>query len=718
MSTIAITFNTQALDFSPLVRGTITVVYNDGNQDFALQLQLTTGVSTFGNFTEVAWIDGVSGEDDQQAQNFATAFNRDYSLVGGQQSGPLIGQNLTAVAVDNTVTITAANGTFVDGASAYTGNVLIVNGFTVNNSTQTTPTLLSVSTTGTGTCDTVQYSITATGGNDPYTLSSGQNVISTNWDGSEILYNFDRGTTQTIQVLEPSPSLLLLDEITIIVPRKLAAGEFTTTINQFETYSDILVTNTNPVNGTTPLEYSLDAEGSTTGGSYQTENVFTGVFPGLYELFIKDVYGCEVSKTIEISSFQDASQDQTLRYFDIMQANALIFSECPTFNESVKKNFDNTLSWNELSGLNYEANQKFTTNDVVGTQFKSSYPVHQITLHRCGLSPMSIFPVRVQKNIGSKEKVDCKFFELNGKTAVYFDGGNEYEPDTTTVIGASEYTQFTPVWAEEGQIVFLEGLGGFTIESTGYDSDLGKGYFVVNVQTSQTEGKVQVTRNIQDYNLFEFYLPISQIQSTGRIVVEKGFAENKMDGNPWVSELITKTVDTDETLLIEASSTKNRADLVFQSGISFKNRIEGVFRPFFEGDVENFDGDSRIYPLTENLYQRYRLELDRLTSKQVYKYCIWCLLDGFAVNNVSLRATKFPEIEPNGDSNYYSFKVDLGYTGNIVAVQQDEIVLNVSTGLEGGASNSILPPPLVYDGKTRLVVDGGFFTTEGEFISV
>ena len=53
MSTIAITFNTQALDFSPLTRGQVIVVFNNGNQDLSLPLTLTTGISTSGKFSEV-----------------------------------------------------------------------------------------------------------------------------------------------------------------------------------------------------------------------------------------------------------------------------------------------------------------------------------------------------------------------------------------------------------------------------------------------------------------------------------------------------------------------------------------------------------------------------------------------------------------------------------------------------------------------------------------
>lgn len=704
MSTIEIRFQTQALDGGQSNRGTVTVVYNNGSQNLNLPLRLSQSVSTSGNFTEVPWVNGSSGEDNRQALNFAQSFNRDYKNIGGVK-------NMAATVVSDTVTITATDGTFPENQSSYNGNVLIVTGFTVDNSPQTTPLNLSVLRTSTGNCNTIQHSATATGGTPPYTLYNSNFELQDNWNGSSFDFNLNRNVgIATIRVVDTNAQERL---ISIVIPRNLAAGEFNVTQTQFEASSDLVVENLNPILGTTPLEYSLDELNASNGTVYQTSNAFAGVLPGTYQLFVRDVYGCEVKKVITVSTFQDATQD-VLDYFDINKINSIIFAPSESFNSSLKKNFDNTLSINSLDGINYELRQSFNEEDVVPIQFKSSYPYHVVTLHRCDGTKHNIPSILIQENLGFKEKVDINLLTVGNQTGFYFDGGNQYEPDTEDIIGQSEYTSFSPDWATEGQLVSIDGLGSFRIVGTGYDDALAKTYFLIDLQTAQTTAKVQVTFNVQPYNLFEFYVPINQIYSSGRLVVEYGTSFNKIMGR-WYSELLIKDNDNDN-LLIEVGSTKNKADFVFTENTVIKNRISGVFRPFFEGEVENFNGDSRLYPLNESFYQRYKLELDLLTARQVYQFGIWCLLDGFKVNNLPLRATTFPEIEQLGDSNYFSFKVNLGFTGNLLATQPDEVVLDTSTGTE--LPNQSIDFPIAHDGRTRLIINGGFVTVGGNYVSI
>ncbi|MEO0572575.1 MAG: hypothetical protein AAF039_12790 [Bacteroidota bacterium] len=716
MSTIKITFQTQALDFSPLIRGRVSIMFNDGDQDHDLFETHTTGVATSTRFKEESW-DGTSETDNLQAANFANAFNRDYSQIGGSGNIIQLG-NLFASVNDNEVTITAENGTFISGSS-YNGNVLVVGGFIIDNPpTVANPKLTFQRSANVGDCDNIQYSASATDGTPPFALRSSVGTIIEGWDGASIDFDLPRGTIQTIRLTD---SNLVEVARTENVPRKLVIGEFQESIAAYDGFSDIIIQSLNPVFGTTPLEYTLEPQGSLNGVSYQSGNTFPGVLQGsFYELFVRDVYGCEITKTIEVRAFQDSTVNENPLYFDVMSANSIIHSPCPAFNKDTKKNFHNTGSWNELSGIRNEITQIFDPSDVRGTQFKSSFPYHVITLHNCDGTKVDIPPILISENLGAKEKVDCRVFPLNGKTAVYFDGGNAYEPDTTTVIGASEYLQFTPPWAIENQIVFIDGYGGLTIESTGYDQDRAKGYFVVDAITaSESDAIVQVTFNKQDYNTFEYYLDMSKVSGTGRVVIEKGNSFNEIIGDPWVSELVKIEGDSEDLLKIEWSDSKNKGDIVFQSNIKFEKRIEGRFRPKWDGESETFAGDSREFSLRQTTYQNYRLELDRLSAKEVNQLNIASGLESFIVNNVPLVRQAYPEIEPLGDSNYYTWTCELGYGGDGLAIQSDEIVLDVSTGVEGGGgTGSDNLGTVLYDGRTRLNISGGFVTVDGKFIVI
>lgn len=714
MSTISIRFQTQALDFSPLTRGVVTVVFNDGNQDLPLSLILINNAAPSGYFQEVGWINGNSGEDSLQANNYAAAFNRDYSFVGNVPNGlPQVG-NLKATVVDDTVTITATNGTFVSGS--YTGNVLTVSGFTINNTTQVTTPILASSLTGNGDCSTVEYSLTATSGTPPYTLKNGTTTLVSGWDGTARLEDISREVgSVTFNVTDANGQTA---SKTSIVPRKLKIGEFKIRATQYVGYSDVLIENSNPVANTFPLEYSLDAQGALTGMSYQLENVFPGILPGFYELFVKDKYGCEVTKTVQIVAYQDATEEQNPRYFDVPKGNSIIMSECTTFNKDIKPNYNNTLSFNELSDVRYKVTQYFDPSDFEPVHFKSSYPYHVITLHKDDGTKQDIPPILVQENLGSIEKVDCELFPLNGQTAVYFDGGNEYEPNTTTVTGASSYTQFLPSWAVEGQFVSLDGLGAFEIIDIGYDAVLQRGYFVVDALIgAATSGKVQVTWNVQPYNVFECYVPFSNV-NRARLVIEKGFGFDTIDGKPWISEILATKENEFDDLLIEWSSSKNQSDIVFFSGVKFKKRVKGKLRAVFPNSSEISEGDSRAYSIDQNFYQHYRLEIDKLSAREIHHLLVASSTDGFKVNGELMIKKGDAEIEPLGESNYYNFRCDYAYGGNQSATQPDSLALNSSTGVIGGGGTGKPGTLPEYDNKLRINIGGGFITVGDEFISV
>ena len=140
-------------------------------------------ISVAGKFQEVGFLNGNSGENSLQANNYSFAFNRDYKDVGGTK-------NLTASAVDNVITITAKKGTFI--SSAYTGNVLIVGSGTIDNTPQVPDLELTAVLTGNGDCSTVEYSVTATGGTPSYILKNGFTILTSGWDGSAFLVDVNR----------------------------------------------------------------------------------------------------------------------------------------------------------------------------------------------------------------------------------------------------------------------------------------------------------------------------------------------------------------------------------------------------------------------------------------------------------------------------------------------------------------------------------------------
>lgn len=685
MSTIAITFTTQALDGGQTNRGQVIVMFNNGSTDIPLPLNLTTNVATRGFFQEVAW--GQPDSDEDQASNYAFAFNRDFPLIGSSGSG-IRAQNLKAVASGNTVTITATNGTFVDGQSSYTGNILVVSGFTVNNSPQPNSAILSVSTTTGGGCTVANHSLSASGTGNPWRVAWGVSNpvdVITGWDGSAQTYGIARGIIGTLWLYDSSD--VLLHQVTVNSPRQLAEGDFEVQINNDGVSSDLIVNRVVTINNTGPLEYSLESDvDATTGSAYQSSNTFPGVASGEYRLFIKDKFTCEISKLVSVSDFQNTTDTEVIRYFNIMEGQSIIFSEMPEHGPLEKKNYFNTGSYNEyIQDNRFHAFHHFDALDeFIGIQFKSSYDYHHVTLHKCDDTMVDIAAIMISENIGTEEKMDCVLFGLDtGQTGVYFNAGNTYIPDTTTVLGTSIYDATTPSWAEEGQFVVLNGTG-LTITGTGFDQNRGW-YFIVDIETvTEASGTVQVTYNKHNYNTFEFYLNIADIDNRGFIVVEKGFNGTAVEGNPWVSEVIKKIEDTDEYLLFEWSDVKNKSDIVFQSGIDFLARIKGEFVPDSDDSSDTFQGDGNEYSIEQVRRLAFNVFVEGISFKQVMQLNIASALTGFKVNGLSLVSTDAPEKSRYGKTNLWSWRGKFGFGENRVAIQEDEIVLSVGTGVVGG----------------------------------
>lgn len=673
MSTISITF--VAIGDNALNGGYVDIGFNDNVIVTQLKLTSKEGPSISQYFSAIPT--GIpTDEDTAQAQAYAYSFNRDFKNVGGTN-------NLTASTVDNVVTITAIIGTF--DTFVETGNFATNSG--IVNSTQVVPLVLTVTRNATvGDCTNIQYSATATGGTAPYTLNDGFSDIETGWNGSSTTFNLARANM--VGKVTVTDNVAAIESTTFPIPRKLEPGDFSISTTNFETSSDIQVVRETVISGTEPLEYSLDDIAEVTGQAYQTSNVFAGVARDQYNLFIKDAYGCEILKVIDITGFQDTTAAEKVRYFNIPEGQSIIFSEYPDFDPYVKKNYFNTRSQNENKYTNYAIVHNFDPNDdPIGTQFKSSYDYHNITLYGCDGSTFGIQPIMIQENLGSTEKMDCVLFPLESdtsKTGVYFQGGNTYVPDTTTQLGSSIYNGSTPSWAIVGQLVFIDGLGGFYIESTGYDNTRG-GYFVLDFVTA-TEGanKVQVTYNIQDYNLWEFYFSPQDMPDKGFIIIEKGFTDQAIDGDTWVSELIQLKDDYEDQLLFQWYDSKNKGSIVYQSGITFHARIEGEITADWNLAAESTDGDDRQYSIEQKMNLEFEVALYGIPTKQVTQLNVGSAIETFKVNNLLLVRKSPPEIARADKSNLYTWKCKFGYGANFVGIQQDEIVLSVETGVVGG----------------------------------
>lgn len=711
-STLVITLSTQVLDGGQSNRGAINIVFNDGTTPYPINETLTQLNLGSGYFKEVPFQAGLeTTTNNQQAVNYAIAFNRDHRNVGGNQ-------NLGAKVVDNVITITAKNGIF--DSAAYTGDILIY-GDVITNGTIAPNVTFTSAIQATGDCSNVDYLVTASNELQPYTLKVNNVDVLVGWDGSATTIPLTRSLL--ISTLELHDANGLVKSSTQNVPRNLIASEFKKTTIPFIGYSDITINESNPVNNTSPIEYTLSDSDGANKGVFQVSNSFPNLLNGTYRLYIKDKYGCEVFKTISVSD-TDAAESEDFKHLSASAYNSLSFAKPVDYDSFNKKNHTNTISSNENIPIREVGFHKFIEEDIIKTQFRSSYPFIVVTLFNCDGTKSNIQFQKIQQNIGAIERVDCKLFPIEGKIAVYFDGGNEYDANTLVVKNASPYPVNLPNWANVDQQVSLVSIGVKTIVGRGYDSTLQRSYFLVDgVIPASQDDIIQVVHNVQEYNLFQFYLSMIPIAGTSWLLIEGGYSFDEID-SCLISEPIQRFIDDDEHLLIEWEGTKNIGNMVYtNASMSSSMRVKGYMRPLPTGDSENEDGDDRAYPLTQDSAVIMKVDIPLLTFNQwdkLNKAATVVKVGTFKINGLEVVRSKPMEHDELGQTNLSNISFEFALGGESTSIKKDEIITNPSTGVTGSGSTGKVTNLDVeaWDGKLRLAIDGSFVTVDGMPITI
>lgn len=721
MSFLNITFDTQSSPGSTLgyVRFKLTI---DGVES-TLNLFLYQYASTYGYFTYYPWNGDQNTTDYNQASNYADAFNRDYSNVGGTG-------NLSASVMANIVTISSVKGTFSD--FVYSGDYMTISG-SITNTTQQVPKTFSFTSTSIGDCDSITYTAqAATGGTAPYRLNLLGNDILAGWDGNtDENFELDRGIAYSGYLYDSTGTQIR--SVSIRPPRKLLPGDFKVDNTYNSGFADVRVRVVTEVSGTTPLEYAL-VDSDSNQSPWQVSTLFAGQLSGLYTLKVRDKYECEIEKAFEIYDFTDPTNElEEIRYFKISDFNSLSFAEKRTFGFLERPNYENTLSHQEEVGIPVQSVFKFPSTSTIKTQFKSSYPVHVCTLLKSDGTKESLPLELTQENLGVVERVDCKVFPIlqdfgsgttNTGTGIFFEGGNSYVPNTSTLANDpnSPYNGGLPSWAKVGSYVSLATFGTHQITATDqYDEQRGVLYFKVDIDIeSEVADIVQVKYNRHPYNIFRCDFKMSKVSDHAKVVIEAGWDFDQIERR-FDSELIKVLDSPKDHLKITWTSDVNFDDMVFSDGIDCEMWIKGRIRPFPIGASETAESDDRVRSLRQRHRMGQRLDIPLMSAKQWHKLGLASGIadDGeFRIENMLLVITNPLEAEDIGDTNFYDISAEYAYAGENLAIKEDEIILNPSTGVIGSGQTGKEPKN---DPVLRLLrLDSGKFlqTNSGKYISL
>lgn len=654
-----------------------------------------------------------STNDDFTAQQFAFVFNTKFR-------GPINGNFDPMFEVNgNVVSLIAETGEFLP-ATYLDGDVLdIIPIVTDLEDPPENEFRYSQDVLQRGDCLTTKWAFQfAIGGDPPYNIidSANDNILVQNWSGLTTEYvDFDRGKTHTGRVEDTNG--VFIGTYNIYSPQNIQNGDFTTEQRNFVNTSDLIVnqiivrSNTgadvdqfgNPTSEGR-IEYAIAQFVPGVGVDinalvWQESNIFAGLVPGRFKLYIRDKYGCIISRDIQINEFDptiNLEPGEVTDYFSITEYNSLAFKRDVEWNCDIRKNYETTLSYEEAVCLPYQAVFKFPLGTIIQTQFKSSYPYHIVTFYKCDGTKEAIPHTRIQENIAIIESVSAKFFNYfdgqENRIGVYFEGGDLFDPDTGDTVGASPYFQVLPTWAQTDRVVELStesglNFGARTILNTDlYDSERNALFMVVDGTLGSLgdlqDGIVTVRYNRHPYDVYRF--DVTMHNGSGFIVIEPGFSEDSIVQNEIrVSETFEVLSNCDNWIQSRWYLDRSVGEAVAYESFEGQMWMQGRLRPISVGSAETLDADDQTRSLDQDEKLNMRLTVNILEPKKWRKLGLASAIGNrgeFIIEDLPLVRTAAMTQEELGQTNKSNIEIEFAYAAETPRTRQEETVLDIGTG--------------------------------------
>jgi hypothetical protein len=435
------------------------------------------------------------------------------------------------------------------------------------------------------------------------------------------------------------------------------------------------------------FEYSLD------NSNWQTSNTFSGLAAGNYTLYVRDQFGCSISKNFVVDEFGIETP-----YFYISKSNSIRFANRINFGDAGNyKNDENTLSCEVDVILPWHEVQLFQTADVIITQFKSNYETNTAKVIRENGSEVSVPVIKKSNYIGNKDSRDARKYDLgNGKTGVYFGTGNIYNFDTGFPTGQTHYLNGgLPIWAKSGNYVKVNSEW-FLIEDILFDESKNAEIIVISSNYSGIDVAViaGTIYNIFDYEIYEFTIDMSNHIAEIIQVAIKAEDDNFATIN-LLSEDISVEVRHENAFEINYWNDDN-TDIFYATGIKHKIRIPYHKR---SGDVEESSEmhktDTTSILLSSELYEVDEFKFEPVTKEIWRKLMIALSHKNVLIDGVGyVKTGSFDSEGPLEDTNLYVLTAKMIKTGNVYNSQ--------SSGSVDFATSNIEVPGLIEVGS------GGF----------
>jgi hypothetical protein len=483
-----------------------------------------------------------------------------------------------------------------------------------------------------------------------YSIDGGVQVVNT---FNPFSYIQARGTSKTLQVL--AANLTIATKI-VKAPVVLAAGNVSISILNTPNGATLTVTLYDSYG--LVLQYSLD------GVTWRTNNVFTGIAPGNYTLYVKDQLGCSVTKAFVVEAFNpNVTTECPVSY--ISESMSIRFKHNEVWdNVDVYKTDFNTLSCEEDTIVAFQYKQMFKTSNIVSTQLLSNYQNIQVNILREDNTKVNVPIYMLKKFVDLKDSRDAQVKQITpAKAGVYYTTGNTYDYVTGVANGVYALNGSLPDYASVGNYIELKTVGWFLIEDIIFDEALNVEMLVITyvMPSSPITTIVKSNWNQKNFNLFEFNIDFAPYLNEYIQVEILQDSPGFPDFN-YLSEII-EVRNTFKDSIEMIWFNYEDSNVFYSTGI--KNIGNFLLASFVSGNdsevVINKTPNTSIMVNASN-YDTKELVLEDLTTAIMKQVSQAVLHKGLIINRVPYVASSNPSTEVVESTNLHSLTAPLNLT--------------------------------------------------------
>lgn len=446
------------------------------------------------------------------------------------------------------------------------------------------------------------------------------------------------------------------------IPRKLIPADISIYINYAESGASINVQPQFISEYLNPLTYSMD------GVNFSELNVFTGQPEGTYTIYVKDAFGCVVSKQVVVDGYSTVTE----LILDISDINPIRYA----LVDNGKKNRYNTLSHEQLKNISYPFIQSFTVEDKPITQIKTNAKNLNVFALECDGTKHPLNPVQRSNHLGQTLKTTgVQFSTESGRLGIYFGVVDILDPLTNTVIEAKDFGYQVPVaFNNIGRLIYIEGVGTIPVESIIYD-DAYEAFvlvFGVNYTGAEVDVTVEATYNIQNYEIYEFVTDMSTLPESFMVVVEAGMTAVE---RIYISEPIERVEDSKDLIEIIYWNTEALGGMNYGTGVAHTLRLYHVLsRLSDQQTVVGYNGDVERYNTNHEVFDGEEFIFSYLSEEMVRKLRLILAHDRLFINGVLYRLNETPELNSRFTTNICELSAVLSTGGDNVENFDLEII--------------------------------------------